>query len=148
MLSRQQQLQFCKVCKKRKFSPDQGIICQITEQRAVFKDSCADFERDSHLIQMNQIRREESRKRKLKADFTFGLDKFGIKNGIVAGILLLIAGSTWLIVGLTYGLIYWYPLILILMGITAIIIGIVNGMRRRADRVAKSKENSLDILDD
>ena len=148
MISRQQQLQFCKVCKNRKFSQDLGIVCQLTEQQATFTDSCQDFDKDLHLMQVNQIRREEGRKRRLKSDFTFGLDNFGIKNGIVAGILLVIVGLAWLLVGLTYNRIFYYTFVLILMGVTAIIIGIINGLKRKADRHATLQEKSESILDD
>ena len=147
MLDRQQHLQFCSVCKNRKKTPELGIICQLTGRLADFPDSCEYFEKDAKLMEANQIRRTEIRKQKLKSDFVFGLDRIGIKNGIVAGILLLVIGITWLLISLNFGYIFWYPTVLILMGLTALIIGVFNSIRRSIERDQSIEQIDDDILD-
>ncbi|MCH2230809.1 MAG: hypothetical protein MK105_10735 [Crocinitomicaceae bacterium] len=94
----------------------------------------------------NQIQRNKERKNKMNSDFVFGLDRVGIKNGFVASFLLLIIGITWLIIGLNADYVFYYPLILILMGITALIIAIFNSVKRSMMR-DQSIEEDPEILD-
>jgi len=147
MLSRQQQLQYCNICKNRKKTPDSVIVCQLTDKKADFSDSCEYYEKDSQLMEANMIRRRNIRKQKLRSDFVFGLDRIGIKNGIVAGILLLFIGIIWLIVGINFGYIFWYPTILILMGVTALIIGVFNSIRRSIARDQSMEDQIDDVID-
>jgi len=48
MLTRKEQLVFCKKCTNRKNS-DLGLICKITNEKAAFESECADFEVDKVL---------------------------------------------------------------------------------------------------
>ena len=147
MLHRSQHLQFCSVCKNRKETPDLGIVCQLTDKWADFEDSCEHFEKDAAVMEANLIRRKHIRKEKMKSDFVFGLDVIGIKNGFVAGTLLLLIGIVWLVIGLNAGYIFWYPAILIVMGVTAYIIAIFNSIRRSIERDQSSYDEEDEILD-
>lgn len=147
MQDRYHQLQFCSVCKNRKKDPEMGIICQLTGKLADFADTCNDFDKDAEQMLKNQLKRNEIRKKRLKSDFVFGLDRIGITNGIVAGFLLIAIGFTWLIIGFNMGLVFWYPVILILMGVTALIIGIFNSVRRSI-RMDQNEDTDDDILDE
>lgn len=42
-MTREEQLSFCKRCLNRAFSPQKGIICNLTSERATFEDNCNDF---------------------------------------------------------------------------------------------------------
>lgn len=42
-MTREEQLRFCKRCLNRAFSPQKGIICNLTSERATFDDNCNDF---------------------------------------------------------------------------------------------------------
>ncbi|WP_394974211.1 DUF4328 domain-containing protein [uncultured Croceitalea sp.] len=45
-MTRAEYLTFCKKCKNRKFNPDKGIICGLTDKIADFKGECANFSYD------------------------------------------------------------------------------------------------------
>lgn len=45
-MTREEQLKFCKVCKRRKNDLKQGIICSLTGQKADFEVSCESYEED------------------------------------------------------------------------------------------------------
>lgn len=145
MLSREQHLQFCKVCTNRKMDPEKGLVCGLTDEYADFEDSCESFTQDVELMRKNQIKRKEERKEMMQSDFTFGLSRFGIKNGFVAGFLLIVVGTIWLAIGLSKGLIFWYPLILIVMGVTAIVIAVFHSVRRSMarDQAVVDPENEV-----
>ena len=149
MLTRKEQLEFCKFCLNRKFSPQDGIICKLTGEKANFIDNCKDYTQDDIAIHREKIFQEENHLRQYPKDFTFGLDKVGIKNGIVAGTILITLGLVWLIVGWQVGFIFWYPFIMILMGVISLINGIVNSViRKKLDNDIKKASSSDDVLDD
>jgi hypothetical protein len=45
-MTRQEQLIFCRKCLNRKFNPNKGIICGLTDERATFEKECPDFKLD------------------------------------------------------------------------------------------------------
>nr|WP_321451585.1 toxin-antitoxin system YwqK family antitoxin [uncultured Carboxylicivirga sp.] len=47
-MTRQEQLEFCKKCTKRKSDINRGIICSITNEKADFENECKDFEEDPY----------------------------------------------------------------------------------------------------
>ena len=57
MLSQQEKLAFCKVCKNRSFSSDVGIICGLTKRPPTFNETCVDYQED-----VKQITRDFERK--------------------------------------------------------------------------------------
>ena len=151
MLSRAEHLAFCKFCENRKFEIQQGIICSITNKQAAVKYSCKDYTEDNVAIHREQVYREEARLRHRPKDFTFGLDKLGIKNGIVAGSILIALATAWIILGFTINRIFWYPFVMLLMGIISLIVGIINTVIRvKLDKDHKNdtfKHASQEILD-
>ena len=50
-LTREQRLQFCKICKNQKLDFNQGLVCGLTGRLADFNDSCIHFEEDTELTQ-------------------------------------------------------------------------------------------------
>lgn len=46
MLSQQEKLSFCKICKNRSFNPSVGIICGLTNKPPTFVETCADYKED------------------------------------------------------------------------------------------------------
>ncbi|MFD2036291.1 hypothetical protein ACFSKL_15920 [Belliella marina] len=49
-MNRKLQLKYCSVCLNRKFDPNQGIICKITDKAADFLDTCADYQVDENKL--------------------------------------------------------------------------------------------------
>jgi hypothetical protein len=45
-MTRQQQLEFCKVCTKRKFDRSKGVVCSLTDEHATFVGECESFDKD------------------------------------------------------------------------------------------------------
>lgn len=48
-MTRDEQLQFCKVCKNQNYDPKIGIICSITDRVADFDVSCVNYQEDLSL---------------------------------------------------------------------------------------------------
>ena len=48
-------LQFCKVCKQKKFDLNRGIICSLTDNPPTFENTCPDFTPDEKLIEKAKI---------------------------------------------------------------------------------------------
>ena len=53
-MTREQQLQFCKICKNHRLDFNRGIICKLTDEPADFEDSCETFEEDTVLKNSEQ----------------------------------------------------------------------------------------------
>ena len=45
-MTREEQLVFCKKCLNRKMDMKQGLICNLTGEKATFQNECPDFKRD------------------------------------------------------------------------------------------------------
>ncbi|NVK83195.1 MAG: hypothetical protein HWE21_02675 [Cytophagia bacterium] len=52
-MTREEQLDFCRKCKNRKFDNEQGIICRLTDAKADFEDECPSFELDPYVKDKN-----------------------------------------------------------------------------------------------
>jgi hypothetical protein len=122
MLTRTQQLEFCQRCSKRKFDPNRGIICSLTQDIAKFKKDCPDFEKDPNykesITDENVGYSAKELKYKIpKEQYELLLKEQDWKKAVLVGSAAGIFGAfTWaLITGLT-GLIF---------GIVAIGIGFI-----------------------
>ena len=82
-MNRKEQLSYCKRCTHKKMDFEKGIICELTNDKATFTDSCPDFTVDQ------KIEEEISRKELTK-------EIEGKKPGIgtlIIGLLLLVRGG-------------------------------------------------------
>jgi hypothetical protein len=61
LMTREEQLQYCKICSNQSFSFEQGIICRLTNQQATFQTTCESFEQD--LTKVDEQKRERNHKR-------------------------------------------------------------------------------------
>ncbi len=59
-MTRDEQLEFCKVCKNQKFDARIGIICSITDRVADFTESCKNFEEDFVLKGKHNLSKQNS----------------------------------------------------------------------------------------
>lgn len=57
MLTRDEQLSFCKICQNRQMDMQKGIICRLTGDIATFQYSCNDFNKDK----VEAVKREEQK---------------------------------------------------------------------------------------
>lgn len=49
MITRQEQLEFCKVCENQEFDKNYGIICKLTNKKATFDFECESFVRNPNI---------------------------------------------------------------------------------------------------
>jgi hypothetical protein len=128
---RAEQLKFCKICLNRTLSKERGLICKLTNEKADFETNCSSFSKDEDAYYNELLFESRNVESSIPKDYMFGLEKYGIKNGIVAGVILLLIGFGWLLTGLKYHFIFWYPLILIVVGAFVLVGGIVNYIIRQ-----------------
>lgn len=123
-MTRAEQLKYCKVCKKKEFNMQKGIVCSLTNEQATFDDECKDFEADLDAQKVEQDKELEKQKIE-ERELTGGLNSVGIKSGIAAGIILIILGIAWLIGGLLFlDRLFIYSFFVIISGIIALAKGI------------------------
>lgn len=58
-MEREEQLFFCRKCKKRQFDPNQGIICGLTQKRADFEKECENYVLDEAVVAMDKKKAAE-----------------------------------------------------------------------------------------
>ncbi len=120
------ELQQCKVCTKRKFNPSTGLICGLTMEKPSFTGRCELGELDVA---------EAERLQKLQAEVTeeessggfFGPEKKGMQKGVLGGVVMILIAIVWFVVGYAAGYIFYYPPILLIIGIVAVIKGMIEG---------------------
>ena len=144
MLTRKEYVDYCSVCTKRKFDMKKGQICSLTNEYPEFDSECQERDIDENLLE-KQVRFKEQKEKDLIEAKTFGLSKFGIKNQFASGVIVAGGGLTWLIVGLSQDIIFFYPIILIVIGIVLIIKSISDKIRKSAQELKnKEKDQILD----
>ncbi|UKN02004.1 hypothetical protein K6119_00550 [Paracrocinitomix mangrovi] len=146
MKTREQHLESCKICLKRKFIMEKGLVCSLTNEWADFDEDCPDFAIDN-VSAKQQENIEAARKEESLSMETGGLHIIGIKNGAVAGFIVLLLGLAWLIGGFVYmNVIFYYPFFIIVAGIALIINYYVNLNRKlKKEALIKKQEDVLDL---
>lgn len=56
-MDRVAQLEYCKTCIRREFSPKKGIVCSLTKEQATFAVFCDDFQEDKIESQLLEDKR-------------------------------------------------------------------------------------------
>lgn len=51
MKTKEERLEICSTCTKRKSNPEKGLICSLTNEEPIFDDECPTFEADSDQLQ-------------------------------------------------------------------------------------------------
>jgi len=87
-MTREEQLIFCKKCLNRKMDMKQGLICNLTGQKATFENECADFKIDETVkvvpLDDNEGLQTSEIKQKLSPEI---IEKLKMEQNLVAGIL-------------------------------------------------------------
>ena len=122
-MDKEYRLQFCQVCTKRTYSGQHGMICNLTNEKAVFENLCKDFTEDT-AEKLNLQKENEQNIKSAIYEGTFGLSVIGIKSGITAGILLIAIGlATIFATVLLFGVLSLWSFLIIIFGIFALING-------------------------
>ena len=127
-MTKEQQMQFCKVCTNRHFDPASGIVCKLTLKKPDFLDKCEKFIVDNETINAlkRQIEQSKVRERDNSGGF-FDIEKKGIRKGVLGGIIIIVIAVGWFFLGLATDRIFFYPPVLAIIGIVAIIKGLADG---------------------
>lgn len=141
------QLAYCEQCKNYAFSSQKGIVCGLTDDKPAFIGTCDSFEIDeerSRKYLKDQALKEEARKEAEQYEQTNGMSQMGVKRGSVAGVILMVLAVLWFFGGIIYlNRIFFYPPILFIVGLVAMIKGIIK------ERETKNKSlMNRDLLDD
>ena len=78
----------------------------------------------------------------------FAAEKRGINAGIGGGLAMIIIAIAWFVIGLAAGYIYFYPPVLLVVGIGAVLKGLAGGgsrpVRRRRRRTRRDEDDEGD----
>ena len=86
-MTREERLQFCKLCKNRKTDFQQGMLCSLTGKHADFEGNCKDFYPDSENT-ISSPRRERNDFKANEGSSTSGMSIISIIILIIAIIRL------------------------------------------------------------
>ena len=121
-----ERLKYCRICENRKLNPAIGLVCGLTNEKPAFEDKCPDMKIDQgeadRLVQLEKSAAEEE-----EASGHFAPEKKAIKMGVLGGVIMITIAVVWFIVGWISGSIYFYPLILLVIGVYALIKGLKKG---------------------
>ena len=122
----EEKLQFCKMCENRKFSAAVGVVCGLTDEKPAFESKCPDFKIDQKEAD-RLVQREKALQVSEAPSGSFAPEQAGIRKGVLGGVLMIVIAVVWFVVGWMAGYIYFYPPILFLVGVYALIKGIATG---------------------
>ncbi len=121
-----EQLRFCQICENRKFSAQQGIVCSLTDAKPTFKENCPDFKIDKAEAERKATQEREIQEQE-EMSGGFAPEKAGVKKGVMGGVVMMVIAVVWFVVGYQAGRIFYYPPVLFLIGLYALIKGIWQG---------------------
>ena len=124
-----ERLKYCRVCENRKMNTAIGLVCALTNEKPAFEDKCPDMIIDQkeadRLVQLEKAAVEEE-----ETSGHFAPEKKAIKMGVLGGIIMIAISVVWFVVGWINGFIYFYPPILLVIGVYALIKGLKKGNLR------------------
>jgi hypothetical protein len=120
-----EQLKFCRICLKRKLNPAIGLVCSLTSQKPSFAEICSNFDVDEPEAQRLITLEKEAAQEETSGFFT--QEQKGIQKGVLGGAIMIAIALIWFVVGLFAGYIYFYPPVLFIFGVYALVKGITKG---------------------
>jgi hypothetical protein len=132
IMTLEERLKYCRICENRSFNPSTGLVCVLTNEKPAFEAQCPDIKIDQNeadrLIQLEKAAVEEE-----ESSGHFSAEKKAIKMGALGGLLMIAIAFIWFIAGWINGYIFFYPPILLVVGIYALIRGLMNKPRIRKE---------------
>jgi hypothetical protein len=97
-MTREEQLVFCKKCQNRKMDMKQGLICNLTGEKASFQNECPDFKRDEKVKEVPLDDKEGLQKSEIKQKLSPEIvERLRIEQklilGIISGLIVGIVGA-------------------------------------------------------
>jgi len=120
---------FCGRCINYQFSLNEGLLCKLTQKKPDFIDECTDFVLDSNREQRqhNEQKRLDALEERSAENEALAPEKKGIQKGVIGGIIMIVIAIIWFFGGLAAGYIFFYPPILFIIGVYALIKGLFQG---------------------
>jgi len=119
-------VQQCKVCTNRKFNPSIGLICGLTMEKPTFTDRCDEGIYDEKEALRLAKLAEDLEDEEVSEGF-FSAEQKGMKKGVLGGVVMMVIAIVWFFGGLSAGYIFYYPPILFVIGVVALVKGLVKG---------------------
>jgi len=95
-------------------------------EKPIFEGNCDEGELDEaeaiRLQKLNEAAQEEE----VSSGF-FGAEKKGLQKGVLGGAAMIAIAITWFVLGLAANRIFFYPPILFIIGVVALIKGLIEG---------------------
>jgi hypothetical protein len=121
-----EQLKLCRVCELRKFDVNVGVVCSLTNAKPNF-DRCPTFKIDQpEATRLAEVERN-ARESEETGNGGSSLESKGIKMGVLGGVIMITISVFWFFAGLAADRIFFYPPILLVIGIYAVIKGVLGG---------------------
>ena len=121
-----ERLKYCKICLNRKMDYSTGLVCSLTNAKPAFEGTCPSFNLDQpeadRLIALEKAAQEQD-----NTGGTFAPEKAGVKKGVLGGVIMMVIAAVWFFGGLAGGYIFYYPPILFVIGLYALVKGIMDG---------------------
>jgi hypothetical protein len=124
-MTREERLQFCQICTNRKMNLSQGLLCGLTNQKADFEGSCPSFNLAADEQRALEVRQAEIAAEE-KAD-GMALERKAFSMGLLGGGIMMAVAVAWLFAGLMFDRLFYYPIILFVLGLVAAIKGLIDG---------------------
>jgi hypothetical protein len=103
-----------------------GLVCSLTNAKPAFEPTCPDFNIDQNEAnRLVQLEREAVAEEESSGSFT--PERNGIKMGVIGGVIMITIAVVWFFAGMAAGYIYFYPPVLFVIGIYALLKGISTG---------------------
>lgn len=144
----EERLAQCTTCTNRGFDTKIGNICKKTSETPDFEGQCSSYVHDKKTDVL--LRKDTVRDRMVMhpSQEVSPVKKF-LTNGIFLGILFIVIGIVWIILGLAGDYIYFYPFILIIGGIIVIVQTAISDARNKRNQIIynNTKKPEDDLLD-
>lgn len=122
-----ERLRYCKVCSNRKMDIQTGIYCGKTGQKPAFEGKCKNFSVDQEELKKEKARQTARIQQEQKESSYFTPEQKGMKKGVLGGLIMILIAVVWFFGGLAINRIFFYPPVLLVIGIVAIVKGAVEG---------------------
>ncbi len=87
-MTREEQVEFCKNCLNRKMDIKQGVLCNLTGEKAAFQIECSDYKRDESIIVAPLNDTDALQTSEIKRQLSFEVvEKLRMEQKLIPGIL-------------------------------------------------------------
>lgn len=108
-MTREERLEYCKICKNRKMDLEKGLVCKLTGEYADFSDRCANHKYDEKEDKRLSVEQEHIGKSEKIGEW-LGFFLFQICAGLLVNLVLVFTGQWPENVGIYY---LWQGLIIV-----------------------------------